>query len=260
MKTYLITGLDGCGKSTVFERVTKEGFEHVSILNVPHYDLSKFDKGDEVYPLLESVNAISYEADNRKSKVLKTIALFGSMLLFSDAATRVSTDKTKVLLCERHPLVDVKVYSAFYVEKSIQRISVDDWDFLIEKHAKLITYIRSRIQLSSGRTIVDLLEFIRNMFGKNQSEMNQLADLFNVSPPDKVYFLDADVEILLSRLSDRKIREPHEEHMAMSMMQNVYKMVFDELKRVYNIELKYIDVSTFDKLDRFFSDLKNEIE
>lgn len=260
MKTYLITGLDGCGKSTVFERVAKEGFAHVSTLNVPHYDLSKFDEGDEIYPLLESVNMISYEADIRKSRVLKTIALFASMLLFNDASSRVSTDQTKVLLCERHPLVDVKVYSAFYVERSIQEISSDESDYLGEKHGQLIAYLGSRLQLSADRTVIDLLEFIRETFGKDQSDLSQLAVLFNVSPPDKVYFLNAEVEVLMSRLSDRNVREPHEEKAAMAMMQKVYKMVFEELESVYSIELKYIDVSSFDKLDRFFSDLKNEIK
>lgn len=260
MRTFLITGLDGCGKSTLLRKISGQTLNGISILNVPHYNLLAFDKNDKFIDYLNSINEISYEADRRKSQSLKTIALFASMLFFKEASSKIVDSKTRILLCERHPLIDVQVYAAFYVRLKHIDISESDLRYLIGTHIKLIQQIYRRIGLEYADSLENMFRFISNTFNSDQLDWQDLKKIFDVELPDRIYYLNADVNILFDRISERSLKEPHEQLGTMLLLQKVYDQVFKNLVLKNDVQLINVDVSTFKQLDRFNNEFTNELK
>jgi len=259
MKTILITGLDGSGKSTFFKELkAKQGKETV-IIELPKIDLHDLDKNIAIYPILSGINELSDYADRSKSPEAKALAFFGAMLCFHDLVSLKKKENTEFILCERHPLIDTAVYARFYSPKLnpevINQHLTDDLD---ENFKSLLDYMVIKLpvdfsfnyQSPSARLFQFIFEFFKE---KTAPAIAELEKVFKVKLPDKVYFLQAPAEILFSRLSARKQLEPHETLSTLSKMKDVYESDLELMARYYDLPVTFVDASSFDSLEEFSS-------
>jgi len=225
MKLILLTGLDGAGKSTFFSRISSVADDETGILNLPNIDPSVLPEGI----LKEAaifLNSVSSRADSEKDVLMKSFALFSSMLLFRNLVDELAEGK-KQIICERHPLIDTQIYALFYASrldpKGIDRQQTYKF---YNSNRRLIDFICSASPAFKETTddrVFTIFEFVFNWFIRDKKFSSvQLKSVFPVELPDIIYYLRADTEILLHRLKERESREAHENFRALQRFDKAY--------------------------------------
>jgi thymidylate kinase len=251
MKTILITGVDGCGKSTIFEKLKNENLPNIALLKVPHFDLDVFSGSGEFYNYAKSINEMSREADENKQNHAKALALFGSMLMFQKAKDLLKKPGIKFLICERHPLIDAQVYALFYAQKPYSAsISKESLAELEKKYKNLISYLCSLLPEKKNDSVIELFLAIKNSFGNQEFRSDSLVNLFRTSFPDRIYCLQAATQVLYQRIADRKTTEAHETLDVLDTLQNEYQNILNKIPK--KIPVSLVDASSFGQLDSFY--------
>ncbi len=255
MNVLLITGLDGCGKSTLIGKLEEyPSPQKVGFLRVPMMATDKIS-GTALKQVANAVNSINAGADRLGDSRLKAIALFCSMLLFSDLLSDLENQGMETIICERHPLIDTAVYAEFYsdkmkpgpipaaMEQIIDQLPEEQLELLLKKIPGLPPTAKKLLAIS---------EFMYQVFGKeNTSRSVDLKNLFKVEPPDHIYYLAASPQTLYQRLYERKLLEPHESVSAFSQMIPVYDRVLSKTKA----KVERIDANGTKNLDDLFESL-----
>jgi deoxyadenosine/deoxycytidine kinase len=253
MKTILITGLDGSGKSTLFHSLGKNASPDQAFLKVPHFELETLPPAFKYRNLCQRLNEMGTQADILQFPLLKIYALFGSMVLFSHIQQAFEKDEKKILFCERHPLIDAPIYVLAYLplmdpnrwDKSVY----EQIDASFSEELKVIFSLITNTEMRTSPS-KSLLQFIHDLF-QNGSK-NQFRSVFSCELPTQLFFLDAPVTTLIQRLSNRELKEHHEEHSHLESMRNAYLNLLESIPQV-----TMIDASSFDQLDQLAIDLSS---
>lgn len=260
MKLILITGLDGSGKSTLLSRLEEvPDQDHCSFLRVPVIDVEKYKDNKEVYQASLFINRLNEYADNFNFPPLKVCALFASMIIFKELFKELKNKNCSVVFCERHPLIDTGVYARFYADKmnpnTIPKSIIDQLE--IQYPAEL-TYLLNLIHITeldvkNGR-LYTFVNYIYNWFFVDKKfGLVELKKLFEIDLPDKIFYLKADPEILMERLSGRKILEAHESKIAFEQLIPFYdKVLIDS-----GVEVELVSANTIENLNATFEKLKS---
>lgn len=257
MKTILITGLDGSGKSTLFNRLEKiSTSSKYSFLRVPVIDTNLLHRHKNLFQASLFINHLNELADKHNDSALKTVALFSSMVIFKQLSDEIRTEGTEFMFCERHPLIDTVVYAKFYAHKIPTVIPRSDFlDSTEKEYSTELNYLISFLPKSdiTENPFYSLLNYIRERFFVQQKYgLNDLKSLYNIELPDKIYFLSANPEILAQRFADRKIREIHETQEVMRQLTPLYDVVLKQTPT----EQEIIDANSYEKLDEAFEKIK----
>jgi dephospho-CoA kinase len=254
MKVILITGLDGSGKSTLLDKLEKTfPPERIGIVRVPHIRTDGILNPD-LLCCSEFVNHINALADKKSISSLKMLAVFCAMVLFEELLSEREKAMPEYIFCERHPLIDSRVYGSFYLQNI--KSGQPEHPLLAqigEQHPEEINYILSRPHIRNSintdqKGMKGLLTFLKNYF---ESETNLDAEgvknLFRIPYPDKIIFLQAAPEILLNRLKARRVKEAHESAEILKKMIPLYEMVLNES----GVETERVDADDFSALDLY---------
>ena len=84
--------------------------------------------------------------------------------------------------------------------------------------------------------------------------------VFQTSVPDKIFFLKAPPEVLMDRISSRKVIEAHEKLSVLSQLESTYDTLLEKIAGDHNTIIENIDASTFENLDTFYTRLMTEIK
>jgi thymidylate kinase len=257
MKTILITGLDGSGKSTFFKELKSNISENDVIIEVPKVDFEALDSNAAVFPFLVQLKELGEYADKFKSPEAKALAFFGTMLCFHEIINLKQKENTDHILCERHPLIDAAVYARFYSPKlNPELIKADLMNDLDLQFTTLLNYLLAKLpadikfnyQSPSGKLFQFIFEFFKE---KTAPAIADMERIFRVNLPDSIYFLQAPAEILFNRLSSRKQMEPHETLSTLTKLNDVYESDLQLIAHYYHVPVTFIDASSFDSLDEF---------
>lgn len=261
IKTILLTGLDGCGKSTLFTKLRNAKPGHVSLITLPHIDEESLPPQSAIRKQAQLLNQMSQQADENNWSDLKALALFGSMLLYEKLVHEMSTPLTRILICERHPLIDSLIYAKFYaVRLTSGHLKQERIDYYNTAYGELLAHLVGKLPVKSeGDHAVEIFNFISETFNSAVERGGQLKELFRVELPHKVFFLKAAPEILFDRISGRKVAEPHEKLQVLALLDKAYDALFDNISEKYKTPVEYIDASTFEKLDKFYDRLLHEL-
>jgi thymidylate kinase len=258
MKTILITGLDGSGKSTVFEKIKQQTeTSKVKFIFVPHIDLSELMPESEEYKVATFVNELGELADKEQLPQIKAIALFSAMLLFQKIEKYLASSKPQIIYFERHPLIDTPIYAQFYAPKLAQNEIPQKIISYIETkyHSELDSLIRllprdSKILQKPQLSI--LTEFIYTWFHlQKKHEITDLQKLFGVELPSKIYYLKADASVLYQRVKDRKRKEAHENEHILSKLADAYELYLSNLLQKQPNKIEFVDANNIQSLNHF---------
>ena len=267
MEQILITGLDGSGKSTIFAFLDELKRDYsLSTIKLPHIQTESIKEDVILKNASEFVNRINEIADRRNQPVLKSVALFSSMLLCKKLVENQVDITTKYIFCERHPLIDTVVYATFYASQlKGSNSSENDFSELDERYKNelvtIINQIPDHILSEKQYTINTLVKFIyRYFFIEKKLDIDSQKELFGVNLPNKIFYLKADPEILMERLSGRKIFEAHESLATLKMLDETYKIFFEKLSLKNHTLLNIIDANSFESLNAFKAFIRIELE
>ncbi|MFK7924489.1 MAG: hypothetical protein AB8H47_21200 [Bacteroidia bacterium] len=259
MKTTLITGLDGSGKSTLLKRLLDLNHSDWGFVFVPHIDLSRINAQSPLYQFSNFVNTLSEEADNKQIPQLKGLALFASMLLFHLLQDEETKEEKRQLFLERHPLIDTLVYAQFYAAKlhpaDMDEAVLKELDSRFETELGYLLYLADA-EAAEGETMSGaLLCFIHEAFYANPIE--DLAGLFCVELPDEIYFLQAESELLYSRIAERPVKEAHESVTVFEQLAKAYEEILRSLENESKVQITRIDANQIANLDALYERLAN---
>lgn len=258
MKTILITGLDGSGKSTIFEKMKQQAaVSKVKFLFVPHIDLSEFSPESQEFKVATCINEMSAVADREQLTQIKAVALFSAMLFFKKLLDFQQISKPEIIFFERHPLIDTSIYAQFYAPKLAQNTiptSVNEYfesnyshelDFLIQLLPKqLLTIQKPKLTIFT--------DFIYTwFFVEKQNTISDLQTLFGVELPTKIYYLKADAPILYQRIKSRARKEAHENELVLSKLAEAYENYLTNLAQSQPNLIEFIDANNLQSLDNF---------
>lgn len=262
IKTILITGLDGSGKSTVFSKLEAANLEHVTLISALHTDVNTIpDRSSLKKPIL-LLNSMSEEADSNNRSDLKAMALFCAMILFEKLVCEKTTPNTRIIICERHPLIDTFAYAQFYLPRlSSGRMNLEQLIYYSTKYEDLFSYILEQLPVENkDQGAYAIYKFIKTFFTQKNYPDAETKKIFKTSLPDQIFFLKAAPEILMERISARQVIEAHEKISVLSQLETTYDTLFKEISSTdQNTKIENIDASTFESLDAFYTRLKTEI-
>lgn len=264
-KCIVITGLDGSGKSSVLEKISiKINYPKHVILNVPKINIQLLNKNKALLNVAKFINNINEISDLKQNTALKAIALFSSMLIFKDLINTAITSTTKLIFCERHPLIDTSVYASFYAQKAKNT----QWDNYLLSHLNYeykaqINYIINKLPekyIKNKNDISSLGNFIFKWFViENKYSINHLRELFSIELPDKIYFLKADTNVLYNRIKTRHVKESHETTNTLNKLNHEYMNLLNQISK-YNINrIEYVDANNLNELNSFPNKIINEL-
>jgi len=254
MKVILITGLDGSGKSTLLDKLEKTfPQERIGIVRVPHIRTDGIMNPD-LLGCSEFVNHINALADEKRISSLKMLAVFCAMVLFEELLAERKKTMPEYIFCERHPLIDSRVYGNFYLQNI--KSGLPEHPLLAqigEQYPEEINYIlrhphiRNSINMDQ-KGIKGLLTFLKNYFENERNlDAKGMKNLFRIPYPDKIIFLRAAPGILLERLKARRVKEAHESMEIFKKMIPLYEIVLNES----GVETERVDANDFSALDLY---------
>ncbi|TXB61424.1 AAA family ATPase [Phaeodactylibacter luteus] len=252
MKTIVITGLDGTGKSTVLQALKAQAPGAArAIVHAPEMDLEPLHKQPDVFRAARLVNQLNHDADRLAFPQLKAVALFAAMLLFEKLLQPVRERQGPAALCERHPLIDTSVYAQFYANKlSPDAVSARNTEPLERGNEAEWAYLLSLLPQdwaapqNEGPVRV-FMRFIYDRFHLQQRhQLSGLIGLFKLPLPDKVFFLQAPAKVLFARLQQRGVLEAHESLAALSMLEKAYQQHLQAFEAAAPGRLEIIDATS----------------
>jgi thymidylate kinase len=262
-KTILITGLDGSGKSTLFSKLEAANLAHVTLVSALHVDVDTLPDNSELKKPIALLNEMNQEADAKNRDDFKAIALFCAMVLFGKLVEEKSTAATRIVVCERHPLVDTFAYAQFYVPRLSSSGSMDLEMLLYfsTKYEALFSFILAQLPIENkDEGVIAIYKFIKTFFIKKIAPDAETETVFQTSVPDKIFFLKAPPEVLMDRISSRKVIEAHEKLSVLSQLETTYDTLLEKIASDHNTIIENIDASTFENLDTFYTRLMTEIK
>ena len=169
IKTILITGLDGSGKSTLFSRLEAENMEHITLVSPLYVDIDTLPDASSLKQPIQLLKSLSEEADTNKRDDIKAIVLFFAMVLFEKLVAEKTTKTTRLVICERHPLIDTFVYAQFYLPRLSSSGSMD-FETLIyytTKYEALFHFVLEQLPIENkDEGLLAIFKFIKSFFVK----------------------------------------------------------------------------------------------
>lgn len=130
-KRVAVVGVDGCGKSSVINRLRELSHAHngtFASITCPDFH----DTEDApLQALSRSMKAFSDRCDQVGSPEMKALSMYLQMTLYGPVEQFfLTTFAPEVLVCERHPLVETFVYGALY-----RLLAGSQWDDAVVQRA-----------------------------------------------------------------------------------------------------------------------------
>ncbi len=258
METILITGLDGSGKSTIFNALSMvQGGIGFNLIYLPTIDTESLKEDSKLKKTAEFVNQLNQLADEQQLPSLKAIAIFSAMLLFKKIHDYKTKPGIQIIFCERHPLIDTQVYAQFYAEKagsgsqSLTSFSKMDEKFN-EELEYLVQQIPENFAMDKKASIGWLATFIfKRFFVEKKLALSDLKELFGIGLPHKIYYLKAKADILVQRIANREIHEAHETIEVLAKLGLGYDRLLMDLGISYPNLIEIIDAGRLQDLDKF---------
>lgn len=259
MKTILITGIDGSGKSTVLSKIKEKYAKRAGVILLPHAD-SRSVSDPRTAAVLRFINALSHKADQTAVPQLKAVALMSAMLIYR----KIAEEKVgfELLFCERHPLLDTPVYAGFYAAKLQPALFPPAVYQPVDEQyapaiADVVSLLPDGLPAAEQPSVRHIAAFIYNtFFVQKKTDTASLQRIFATPLPDAVYFLKARPDVLFERVRKRKLLEAHEKPEVFEKMDKAYSGRLSILSEQYHLPVTIVNANDTRHLESFFDALE----
>lgn len=243
-----VVGIDGAGKSTLIRRFLETApvaKDEVEVLRCPLYHetpdapLGRFSR---------DLDAFSRAADALASFELKAVAMFYQMTLYGPVERFLIEElQPRLLLSERHALVDSLAYGPFYrqmVRKNVDPATMEGpmreglgtgWESVLRWHGA-----ESR-RLGRTLSLWELPLHVTGLFQRPLPDLiAELSRQYRTELPDVVLLLDVPAATAARRVAQREgAKELHEEAGFLEALRKSYHQVLEALRPL--VETHVID-------------------
>lgn len=261
--TITITGIDGCGKSTVIHQLIKkqkevpEAYQVLACTNFHDTPNAPFSE------LSQGMDALSQYADIRKDPTIKYVALYLKMTLFG-AIEQFFADyyQPNVLITERHPLVGSLVYGNLYLQMNsklnLQENSTWNESLLEEQQipwASILYWFKLENKRLGRR--IDFWELPAYLVKIQQQQLSELipslTTLFRTTLPQKIIHFQIEENIAATRVGQHKPKEIHESEQHLIYLHQAYLKALKYMEK-QGVAVTYLVVQGKDP-----NDLMNDV-
>lgn len=248
IKKIAIVGIDGSGKSTIVRELLSQypaKQDAVMALACPQYhDKPNIPLSD----LSKAMDVFSKTADTLGSFELKAAALFLQMTLYGPIEQFLLEQyQPKLLISERHPIIDALAYSPFYTFMINQRPSPEAFEKpLAEAINQVYDHAYADIlqwqtlqnkRLQQTTSIWELPFFLKALVEKApEIVFKELSQQFRSSLPDTVLLLDPGIDEAIKRIhersSDQEEKELHESGESLKYLSQSYSETLRNLQKI----------------------------
>ncbi|MEH0021849.1 MAG: hypothetical protein V6Z89_19500 [Desulfobacter sp.] len=250
MKTIVITGIDGSGKSVVAKRLHDKlsgcGM-NISLVECPEYHASGIDT--PLNKLSLALDLFSSRSDEIQSYALKSVAMFLQMTLFGPIVEYIQAkENPEQIILSRHALFDTLVYGQIYRE-----LLNGGWNFTKNDLTNVREFINAAIEsgyeqienlirtenerLGIAVTLESYCGYLEKLFYQNnECLIESLIKHFQTTVPDTVIILDYDVETVYRRIERRSSdgKEMHETQQTLEKLRELYTQTVSYLENRYH--------------------------
>lgn len=244
-----ITGIDGCGKSTVIKELMHQQnpavyqvFSCTNFHDTPNAPFAQLSK---------EMDTLSQYADQRNDPTIKYASLYLKMTLFGAIETFFTNYFCpKVLFTERHPLVGSLAYGNLYLQMNAQLNlkKHSAWHPRLLKESQIPwTSILHWFELENKRLnrkldIWDLPDYLIDIQRQETKNLlSSLEDLFRTSLPNKIIHFQISEEIAATRVGQNKRKEIHESKNNLKYIHQAYLKALSRLNEL-GVTIVYLDV------------------
>jgi thymidylate kinase len=258
MKTAIITGIDGSGKSTLIKRLYQEysAIPSVKIFACPSYHHIPGSGADELSVIFEKLNRLGNEHHDYD---LKALGLYLQMSLYNSVLQRFcELPSVSLIISERHALIDTIVYGGVYAKIIKGVIDQQVWQPIIEKELdklqpgafekvkEWIKYLNKRNPKEYN--FWNYTGFFKKIFAEPEEALiSRLSDLFDLTLPDQICFLKIKPQTAIQRLKQRSNQlELHENASRLNALQDKYLQLLQNIKDIYpNITITILEKGNY---------------
>ncbi|WP_421845111.1 hypothetical protein [Mycobacterium sp.] len=260
-----LVGLDGSGKSTIMARLradTEQRFNDFTCLTCPDFH----DTADgPMHALSRTMRQFSTCCDQIGSAEMKALSMYLQMTLYGPVERFfLDTFTPRVLVCERHPLIETFVYAPLYV-----LLANTDWDGTAIEPA--IRTAMDGLGASQFDDVVNWHAAESRRLGDSVTIWNRFADVaaavqldfptamaefsrrYRTTLPDVVLWLDVPPEQAAQRCRERSARserETHETPEFLAFLRTQYEKVREDVAQTFpQVRFRVIDTSDEAGLD-----------
>ncbi|MEM9549230.1 MAG: hypothetical protein AAGA77_24810 [Bacteroidota bacterium] len=239
MKTrkVAITGIDGCGKSTLIQELMNRCSDHGNLYQAFSCTNYHDTPNAPFSALSRAFDQLSQFADARNDSKLKYAALYLKMSLFGPIEQFfLNQFSPQFLITERQALVASLVYGQFYAQvnrnkdenegvKSLwtpELLNDDNFHWKEILHWFELENIRLDRKLDLWQLPEYLMEVQAN---EPMTLLKILEKMFRTSLPEKIIYLQIDEEIAANRVGLGKTKEIHESQQHLKQLHLYYQKV-----------------------------------
>ncbi|MBX5331884.1 hypothetical protein HQO90_12900 [Rhodococcus fascians] len=237
-----MVGIDGSGKSALIAKLKKEDpFSSVRAISCP--DIHSVTDGP-LHSLSLQMAAFSAAADRAANPEVKAAALYLRMTLFGPVEKFiVDTYQPRLLICERHPMVETLVYTPIYqhLESGARNAKLsglaeifDETDLTESGAANAIEqwWAMEACRTGFDESIVNILSEIVKVVSQPLKQSVSILQLcYRTTLPSDIVWLDIEPEIAAARTKSRGKRvELHETEPALTQLRSNYRKALTALQ------------------------------
>ncbi len=266
MKTAIITGIDGTGKSTFIKQLYQEyaGKSSAGFFACPSYHHLPGSQMDELSIIFEKINSLGNEY---KQNDIKALGLYLQMSLYSTVLKKFeASPDIDIVISERNAIIDTVVYGSLYAKSITGNIEQAYWQPLLEKELnqlfsgafhkveEWINYLNGF--MDEKQSFWGYTGFLKKLFTSTpESIIQNLSRFFDLKLPDIVYFLKIDPRVAIERLRKReKQLELHENPALLEALQIKYLSLLNLVKELYpHITIHILEDTTYGYLKQHLS-------
>jgi thymidylate kinase len=242
-----VVGIDGAGKTTIIRSVRQRNIAAGDLVILPALAVHEVPAAP-LQSLSRHLAAASSLADKVDSAPLKAAVLYLQMTLFAPVERFLRiTQRPRLLLSDRDPLIDTLVYGELYQRLlGPSCVPADGWEVAARRELErncpgayraLISWLRSLGARAAGaENLEGLVESLSTMFAQPTAHrLRELQHRYATGLPELVLLLDVEPAVAAERVNarHRARSELHEQAAYLEHLRASYHNVVELVRRTH---------------------------
>ena len=223
-----ITGIDGCGKTTISRLLSARLAATRPVIHMPCPDYHSLPQISSAR-ISEALDTVSRRADTAANQSVKTSCLFLQMVLAGIVLDELQRDQEPgVVVMEHEPILDTIAFATIYATRSAGASTPFDEQCLplFGEHRTVIESFLAAVAVrwQDPVELAELPAWISAFLHAQRHDLpSALSRCYDIALPHITILLDIPVPTAMARLADRPRQEMHESSEHLRTIQAAYE-------------------------------------